>query len=102
LFAVYLRQKLALLLANLRVAFEVGTRQLPLPVHFSFAENDHIEGEIRGRLNGSKAIPMQRIAFVLKQSKFRNTMGPAVFKGVSCFRFLKKFGVYAYSMRLKY
>jgi hypothetical protein len=83
------------------MAFEAVTSQMPLPVHFSFAENDHIEGEIRGRLKGSKAIPMRRFAFVLKPSKIRNTMGPAVFKGVLCFRFLTKFGVYAYLMRLK-
>jgi len=46
LFAVYLRQQFALLLANHGVALEVGTSQLPIPVHFSFAENDHIEGEM--------------------------------------------------------
>ena len=46
LFAVYLRQQFALLLANHGVALEVGTSQLPMPVHFSFAENDHIEGEM--------------------------------------------------------
>lgn len=34
LFAVYLRQQFALLLANHGVALEVGTSQLPIPVHF--------------------------------------------------------------------
>jgi AMP nucleosidase len=46
LFAIYLRQQFGLLLANHGVALEVGTSQLPIPVHFSFAENDHIEGEM--------------------------------------------------------
>ncbi len=46
LFAVYLRQQFTLLLDNHGVALEVGTSQLPIPVHFSFAENDHIEGEM--------------------------------------------------------
>jgi AMP nucleosidase len=46
LFADYLRQQFSLLLANHGVALEVGTSQLPIPVHFSFAENDHIEGEM--------------------------------------------------------
>ena len=46
LFAFYLRQQFDLLLANHGVALEVGTSQLPIPVHFSFAENDHIEGEM--------------------------------------------------------
>ncbi len=46
LFAYYLRQQFGLLLANHGGALEVGTSQLPIPVHFSFAENDHIEGEM--------------------------------------------------------
>ncbi len=46
LFAVYLRQQFALLLANHGVALEVGTSQLPMPVHFSFDDNEHIEGEL--------------------------------------------------------
>jgi len=46
LFAAYLRQQFHLLLTNHGVALEVGTSQLPIPVHFSFAENDHIEGEM--------------------------------------------------------
>ena len=49
LFAAYLRQQFALLLANHGVALEVGTSQQPIPVHFSFAENDHIEGELSAK-----------------------------------------------------
>jgi AMP nucleosidase len=46
LFAAYLRQQFALLIANHGVSLEVGTSQLPIPVHFSFDENEHIEGEM--------------------------------------------------------
>jgi AMP nucleosidase len=46
LFAAYLRQQFALLLVNHHVGLEVGTSQLPIPVHFSFAENEHMEGEM--------------------------------------------------------
>ena len=46
LFAVYLRQQFALLLTNHGVALEVGTSQLPMPVHFSFDDHEHIEGEL--------------------------------------------------------
>jgi AMP nucleosidase len=33
-----------LLLENHQVELEVGTSSQPIPVHFSFAENEHIEG----------------------------------------------------------
>ncbi|MDE2394157.1 MAG: AMP nucleosidase [Burkholderiales bacterium] len=44
LFADYYREQFALLRRNHGVAIEVGTSTQPIPVHFSFAENDHIEG----------------------------------------------------------
>ena len=44
LFHAYYREQFELLLHNHGVALEVGTSTQPIPVHFSFAENDHIEG----------------------------------------------------------
>jgi AMP nucleosidase len=46
LFAAYLREQFKLLLQNHGEALEVGVSHQPIPVHFSFAENDHIEGEM--------------------------------------------------------
>ncbi|MEC4723724.1 AMP nucleosidase [Noviherbaspirillum sp. CPCC 100848] len=50
LFANYYREQFALLLknhgSNHQVQIEVGTSTQPIPVHFSFAENDHIEGSM--------------------------------------------------------
>jgi AMP nucleosidase len=44
LFADYLREQFRLLLKNHSVALEVGSSTQPIPVHFSLAENDHLEG----------------------------------------------------------
>ena len=44
LFATYYREQFRLLLQNHGVALEVGTSNQPIPVHFSFADGDHIEG----------------------------------------------------------
>jgi AMP nucleosidase len=46
LFANYYREQLRLLLQNHGVALEVGVSSQPIPVHFSFAEHDHIEGSL--------------------------------------------------------
>jgi AMP nucleosidase len=46
LFANYYTEQFRLLLKNHQVAIEVGTSSQPIPVHFSFAEHDHIEGSI--------------------------------------------------------
>jgi len=46
LFQAYYREQFALLLLNHGVALEVCTSTQPIPVHFSFAENDHIEGNL--------------------------------------------------------
>jgi AMP nucleosidase len=46
LFASYYAEQFRLLLANHDVTLEVGTSAQPIPVHFSFAENDHIEAEL--------------------------------------------------------
>jgi len=46
LFGNYLREQFRLLLRNHGVAIEVGTSTQPIPVHFSLAENDHIEGSM--------------------------------------------------------
>ncbi|RYF63513.1 MAG: AMP nucleosidase, partial [Comamonadaceae bacterium] len=44
LFARYYTEQFRLLLENHQVELEVGTSSQPIPIHFSFAENDHIEG----------------------------------------------------------
>ena len=46
LFAIYFETQFALLIQNHGVSLEVGTSSQPIPVHFSFAENDHIEGSM--------------------------------------------------------
>ena len=46
LFADYLRTQFDLLIRNHAVRLEVGTSKEPIPVHFSFAENEHMEGEM--------------------------------------------------------
>lgn len=44
LFERYYREQFRLLLENHEVELEVGTSTQPIPIHFSFAENEHIEG----------------------------------------------------------
>ena len=44
LFQAYYREQFELLLQNHGVALEVCTSTQHIPVHFSFADNDHIEG----------------------------------------------------------
>ena len=46
LFAHYLREQFKLLIRNHGVQLEIGTSKEPMPVHFSFAENEHMEGEM--------------------------------------------------------
>jgi AMP nucleosidase len=46
LFANYYREQFRLLLENHGGSLEVGVSHQPIPVHFSFADNDHIEGEM--------------------------------------------------------
>ncbi|MEY4883512.1 MAG: hypothetical protein RIS34_1366 [Pseudomonadota bacterium] len=46
LFSDYYLEQFTLLLQNHGVELEVGTSTQPIPVHFSFAENDHIEGNL--------------------------------------------------------
>lgn len=46
LFADYYREQFELLIKNHGVALEVGTSTQPIPVHFSFAEHDHVEGSM--------------------------------------------------------
>ena len=46
LFGQYYFEQFRLLLQNHGVALEVGTSSQPIPVHFSFAEHDHIEGSM--------------------------------------------------------
>ena len=46
LYASYYLEQFSLLLQNHGAELEVGTSSQPIPVHFSFAENDHIEGNL--------------------------------------------------------
>ncbi len=46
LFGSYYFEQFRLLLQNHSVELEVGTSHQPIPVHFSFAEHEHIEGEL--------------------------------------------------------
>lgn len=46
LYANYYLEQFRLLLENHRVKLEVGTSDEPMPIHFSFAEHDHIEGTL--------------------------------------------------------
>jgi AMP nucleosidase len=46
LFGRYYLEQFRLLLQNHGVSLEVGTSAQAMPVHFSFAENDHIEGTL--------------------------------------------------------
>lgn len=46
LYADYYLEQFRLLLANHGGELEVGTSTQPIPIHFSFAENDHIEGQM--------------------------------------------------------
>jgi len=46
LFSSYYLEQFRLLLKNHGVSLEIGTGTQPIPVHFSFAEHDHIEGNL--------------------------------------------------------
>ena len=46
LYANYYLEQFRLLLENHGVQLEVGTSMEPMPIHFSFAEHDHIEGTL--------------------------------------------------------
>jgi AMP nucleosidase len=46
LFANYYREQFRLLLLNHDADIEVGTSALPIPIHFSFGEHEHIEGSM--------------------------------------------------------
>ncbi len=46
LFENYYLENFSLLLRNHAVGLEVGTSTQPIPVHFSFAEHDHVEGSL--------------------------------------------------------
>ena len=46
LYAKYYLEQFTLLLDNHGVELEVGTSNQPIPVHFSFADSDHVEGSL--------------------------------------------------------
>ncbi|MFY8042322.1 MAG: AMP nucleosidase, partial [Rhodoferax sp.] len=46
LYRSYYLEQFRLLLQNHGVELEVGTSAQPIPVHFSFAEHDHVEGSL--------------------------------------------------------
>ena len=49
LYSDYYLEQFNLLLQNHGVELEVGTSAQPIPVHFSFAENDHVEGTLNAQ-----------------------------------------------------
>lgn len=46
LYDTYYLEQFELLLKNHGVELEVGTSNQPIPVHFSFSEHDHVEGQM--------------------------------------------------------
>ena len=46
LFGAYYQEQFRLLLKNHGVPIEIGTSAQPVPIHFSVAENDHLEGSL--------------------------------------------------------
>ncbi len=46
LYGEYLLKQFTLLLSNHGGELEVGTSAQPIPIHFSFAEHDHVEGQM--------------------------------------------------------
>jgi AMP nucleosidase len=46
LYANYYLEQFQLLLQNHKVVLEIGTSSQPIPIHFSFAEHDHVEGSM--------------------------------------------------------
>lgn len=46
LYGNYYLEQFSLLLKNHGVELEIGTSNQPIPVHFSFAEHDHVEGSM--------------------------------------------------------
>jgi AMP nucleosidase len=46
LYRDYYLEQFSLLLQNHHVELEIGTSTQPIPVHFSFAEHDHVEGNM--------------------------------------------------------
>ena len=46
LYATYYLEQFRLLLQNHKVVLEIGTSTQPIPIHFSFAEHDHVEGSM--------------------------------------------------------
>ncbi len=46
LYASYYFEQFQLLLQNHKVVLEIGTSSQPIPIHFSFAEHDHVEGSM--------------------------------------------------------
>ena len=46
LFAHYYEEQFKLLLQNHHAVLEVGVSTVPIPVHFSLAEQDHVEGQL--------------------------------------------------------
>jgi AMP nucleosidase len=46
LFGNYYREQFRLLLKNHQISLEIGTSTQPIPVHFSLADHDHIEGTL--------------------------------------------------------
>ena len=59
LFASYYEEQFRLLVQNHGVALEVGTSAQPIPVHFSLAENNHLEGSLSAERRYAHARPVR-------------------------------------------
>jgi AMP nucleosidase len=51
LFRSYLTEQIRLLIRNHGRAVEVGPSNVPIPLHFAFAESVHVEGEVANRID---------------------------------------------------
>ncbi|MEZ5799279.1 MAG: AMP nucleosidase [Nitratireductor sp.] len=51
LFVNYLTRQIGLLIANHNVPVSIGVSQTPIPLHFAFAEGQHVEGSIQERIS---------------------------------------------------
>ena len=56
LYAEYYLEQFRLLLHNHNVELEIGTSTQPIPVHFSFVEHDHLEGNLSAARRDRKSV----------------------------------------------
>ena len=59
LFGDYFLEQFSLLIANHGVPIEIGLSSEPIPVHFSLADHDHLEGSLIARAAAAHARPVR-------------------------------------------